>query len=343
MSFFNRKEEVLEIKLTQYGKRLLGTGRFKPEFYAFYDDDILYDTNYGGFSENQNDAHDRIKETPRSHIQHSFDKVETSMASTDGFLNLPMSSINREYSLALSLGESDQGENLPAWEVRFLDGQLSGAIYHTTGSLNKSTLEATTGITRIPQLITEPIKAKTKVVKADELINLGPARGNGLEQECDGLTGQDFFISGESLFPDNTAIELEVDRLILEIDEHNVDGSYENFDIEIFELVGDNEELKPLFFQKAEDQIQDGILVSDLDPKDTSFFGEPTDENVEYYMNVQVDSEIGRRLLCSLMAKDSPDGVHSRRTLNCEDFDDQETVDDSSLYNFPNDSVEEDC
>ncbi len=43
MTFFNKKEEVIEIELTQYGKYLLSKGKFRPVFYAFSDDEILYD------------------------------------------------------------------------------------------------------------------------------------------------------------------------------------------------------------------------------------------------------------------------------------------------------------
>ena len=38
MAFFNKKEEVMDIELTQYGKYLLSQGKFKPVFYAFFDE-----------------------------------------------------------------------------------------------------------------------------------------------------------------------------------------------------------------------------------------------------------------------------------------------------------------
>ena len=55
MTFFNKKEEVIQIKLTQYGKHLLSKGKFKPTYYAFFDDSVLYDSNYAGHTEVQND------------------------------------------------------------------------------------------------------------------------------------------------------------------------------------------------------------------------------------------------------------------------------------------------
>ena len=46
MEFFNQKEEVLELQLTEYGKYLLSQGALDPSYYAFFDDDILYDSAY---------------------------------------------------------------------------------------------------------------------------------------------------------------------------------------------------------------------------------------------------------------------------------------------------------
>ncbi len=65
MEFFDRKQEVLDIQLTPLGKRLMQMGRLKPEFYAFYDNDIMYDGQYAGITETQNNVEERIKEVPR--------------------------------------------------------------------------------------------------------------------------------------------------------------------------------------------------------------------------------------------------------------------------------------
>ena len=62
MAFKNKKEEVIDIKLTQFGKNLLSRGAFKPVFYRFYDDGVIYDRSYAGVSEPQNSIEDRIKD-----------------------------------------------------------------------------------------------------------------------------------------------------------------------------------------------------------------------------------------------------------------------------------------
>jgi hypothetical protein len=41
--FINKKEKVYDFKLTPYGHYLLSIGAFKPEFYGFFDDNIIYD------------------------------------------------------------------------------------------------------------------------------------------------------------------------------------------------------------------------------------------------------------------------------------------------------------
>ncbi len=42
MTFFDKKEDVLDIKLTPYGRHLLSRGKLMPMYYAFLDDDIIY-------------------------------------------------------------------------------------------------------------------------------------------------------------------------------------------------------------------------------------------------------------------------------------------------------------
>lgn len=65
MDFFDPKEDVLEVKLTPWGRHKLSKGGFRPTWYAFFDEGILYNSNFartasapGG--ESQNNIQDRI-------------------------------------------------------------------------------------------------------------------------------------------------------------------------------------------------------------------------------------------------------------------------------------------
>tara|TARA_Y100000310_G_scaffold345536_1_gene466196 strand:+ start:3036 stop:4871 length:1836 start_codon:yes stop_codon:yes gene_type:complete len=44
--FINKKEQVYDLKLTSYGHHLLSIGEFKPIYYAFFDDNVIYDKSY---------------------------------------------------------------------------------------------------------------------------------------------------------------------------------------------------------------------------------------------------------------------------------------------------------
>ena len=69
----NKKEQVLDIKMTPYGEFLLSQGQFKPEYYSFYDDNILYESQYAGYADVQNNIEPRTQEdTPQLETQTVF-------------------------------------------------------------------------------------------------------------------------------------------------------------------------------------------------------------------------------------------------------------------------------
>jgi len=57
----DKKERVYDLKLTGYGKYLLSVGKYKPIYYAFFDDNVIYDGAYANISESQNQVHERVK------------------------------------------------------------------------------------------------------------------------------------------------------------------------------------------------------------------------------------------------------------------------------------------
>ena len=81
VQFFDDKEEVLDLIVTPFGRHLLSIGRFNPEYYAFFDDDILYDSEWAGLADEvQNDIETRIQdETPRIKQPSAYTGIETSI------------------------------------------------------------------------------------------------------------------------------------------------------------------------------------------------------------------------------------------------------------------------
>ena len=96
MEFFDKKEEVIDLKLTQYGRYLLSKGKLKPVFYSFFDDNILYDSKKAGIEEFQNASEERIKNTPTMHHQVSYSSLEKNFANNYNKILSGQSSVGDE-------------------------------------------------------------------------------------------------------------------------------------------------------------------------------------------------------------------------------------------------------
>ena len=87
MEFFNKKQDVIDLEITSYGKQLLSRGIFKPVYYTFSDDDVLYDAKWvsGTLSqEQQSQVEERIQEkTPRAKTQSRKAGVEKAIYGMD--------------------------------------------------------------------------------------------------------------------------------------------------------------------------------------------------------------------------------------------------------------------
>ena len=89
MKFLNKKEQVFDIQLTPYGKQKLSMGKLNPTYYAFFDDNVLYDIQYAhsGATEVQNETHKRIKqETAYLEGQVLFDQILSGTTGAGGLL-----------------------------------------------------------------------------------------------------------------------------------------------------------------------------------------------------------------------------------------------------------------
>jgi len=104
-NFLDHKEEVLKVELTKHGRKMLGMGIFNPHYCSFFDNGVIYDNSYTGYSsEDVNAIQDRI--------------LYNSM--TVGSLN------NLEDTLSEPLGGSDIFKDYaPAWNINLLRGSMN--------------------------------------------------------------------------------------------------------------------------------------------------------------------------------------------------------------------------
>jgi hypothetical protein len=153
MTFFNKKEEVLDVQLTSEGRRQLALGKLRPVYYQFYDDNILYDIAWSGGSEDQNDTQDRILDNSSYPKTSARFRTSTSKGSTNFNKNNKMNTQNLEKNVHLKespflapLGSYDSfTQNAPYFEVSLLSNNENNL---TTGS-NQATDNS---IMEIPQI-----------------------------------------------------------------------------------------------------------------------------------------------------------------------------------------------
>jgi len=120
MELFDKKSEVIDIKLTKFGKELFAQGKFKPAYYFFSDDDILYDSGFvsgSTSSEEQNEIVPRIEEQP--HVK-----------------SVPM----RTEMPFLSVSDSTSNY-APSWKLNVLQGKIE-AIKRGTQDTNKNFVDS---------------------------------------------------------------------------------------------------------------------------------------------------------------------------------------------------------
>lgn len=279
MTFFDKKQEVMSVELTQYGKYLLSKGKFKPTYYNFIDDDVLYDSEYGKFQENNSDISNRIRnDTPTIKPQYVFSGVETKIKQqiqlsqkirNNLFISNIQQTPEKQYFLAAPLGNSDLiSSTFPAWKINFLKAKIESVNSFRTGSSANNF---------IPEITIQTSKFKIKAAKTNEDLILQP----------------DEYVS--KIFEDSSFIRIIGDSIILELKEENAPVMNSNFDIEFYIQEIDQktleEKLTPLYFEQKNQSIVNNILIGDGSENiDLDSTEDP--KNVQYYFNINVDSQI---------------------------------------------------
>jgi len=273
MAFFNKKEEVIDIKLTQFGKDLLARGAFKPVFYQFFDDDVIYNSSLAGVSEHQNESESRILETtPKLKIQPLTLGVETRFYVEQGMIN----SGNRN-----TFTEIDRSAN-PYVQDRILlyplasqeTANQSAAIFsmRVLGSKMEEGMDP-----YVTELTGSGILKGIPQISVSASFNLTEDRTELFESPTMINTEAFFDLSSrETIFADGSRITVEGDPVIVDLEELNVFFGLDNFELEIYEITEKNK-------NKILTRIRDLEAVNNL-------FHIKTDADVE-----EVEVKTGRK------------------------------------------------
>ena len=141
VKFLNQKEQVLEVELTSYGKQRFAEGKFKPQYYTFFDDGILYDGKFGNIVENQNKIVDRIKNrTPRLGLFTNKEQVKKGpQAGFDVYNPFDQTTDSNSTYMRFLGSNSPWSNSAPAWSISVLQGSQTGiggpVVYQMQGTI----------------------------------------------------------------------------------------------------------------------------------------------------------------------------------------------------------------
>ncbi len=303
MAFFDRKEDVLSIELTSYGKKLLAEGKFNPVSYSFEDDEVLYDAGCAHVVETQNATQDRIFEAVRLKSYNTVG-VETNVAKMKKLKGFPLGQpFNEDYHL--TLGNNKAGSQFaPAWQMKCLHGELEESITYVTGS---------TTFINVPQLTAE-VKYETRIEKGVQ-----PEKGAEIS------TPHLLNVGVEKVYPDGSYIAMLEDFLFFELVEDNTTFETDNFEIEVCQIneelsskaSGSFTELIPMSFLKVSSET-DIVNTEAGQVVDPSF--------VDYFFEVLTDKEIPTEYMCKYAGVSRKQGVYAdKATRTCQIVPEQST------------------
>jgi hypothetical protein len=316
MSFFNKKEEVINIELTSYGKRLLGLGKFKPVYYSFFDDDIIYDYEWAGITEQQSEIQTRITSSATLKPQVVYTDLGVKArqvifenrsldphAPPAAYTILPDIQQN-DFVYAKPLGKSSlSSEYAPAWSILVNNSPLSSSSPSLTGSYENLP---------IPQLNAN-VDFDLRLITPRQRNQVTP--GGSILREYDVLRD----------FDDGTMILLRKRDVVLQIIEQHTDFQRENFDFEVFEItssVNDGTSHYP------ESQF---CFTNDDIPNDIVVEGDPS--FIEYFLDIIVDDEIDQQTLCDMMTKSEERNRFEATPPACSDTGGPAT--NENVYDLP--------
>ena len=290
MSFFDKKEDVLEIVLTPHGRSLLSKGKLMPAYYAFLDDDVIYDVASAGDTEANYQVKERILENTPS-LKPQTNHSDLMVKFTENEPDLTNDVVKKNI---YTLGTSDVLEDYtPAWNVQLRKGEITSA---------SRTIEVEEKPLNIPQINVE-IEYGLSIANTNDI-----KQRRGINESSERPMSV--------IYPDGTYLKVDEEQILVQILEENGFQHSDKLEIEVF-MFDDAEEEKliPLKFLKRDKEFQNDLYMPSQEAA-TSNLDDITPHTVEYYFDVRVDKEIPKEIEEGVVAD-----VYSTRVTDIEDCD----------------------
>lgn len=256
MAFFDKQQDVIDIKLTHFGRNLLARGFFKPVYYRFFDDDVLYNSEVAGFTEDQKRSGERIEEAPQMRTQYSVVGPETRFDENENLINsgdLPtFMEIDRRQDPLVS-------EKILKYPLENSKINLRAAPYFVLNALGAQITSSAGTTTIMSSSFAVP------QIHISSSYRLIADRRSQVEVEPDSVEPQGYMdlLVDKIDFLDKSVIQKIEEDVVIDLEEMNVDSLLENFEIEIYEVdesgkhirLESEEQVKKYFNIEADDDI----------------------------------------------------------------------------------------
>jgi len=291
MSFFDKKEDVLEIVLTPHGRSLLSKGKLMPAYYSFLDDDIIYDVTATGDTESNYQVKERILEsTPSLKPQTNMSDLQVKLTENEPDLTNDVMKKN-----IYTLGTSNNLEDYaPSWNVQLLKNEIVSS---------SATLQIGNKPINIPQI-------EVDIEYGLSISNINKVKqGRGIQQSAE--------LPMSQIYADGTFLKIDEEQILAKILEENGFGHADSIEIEVYKYDdAEQEKLIPLKFTKKRQTIQNDLFIPEKELDNMASVDDITPATVEYYFDVRVDKEIPKEIEEGVVAD-----VYSSAVTDIEDCD----------------------
>lgn len=377
MEFFDKKQEVIDVELTSFGKQLLSRGLFKPVYYAFSDDGVTYDSKWmtgSILNESQSSVEPRIQEeTPRLKTQYRKTGAEKAhfaggnSSYGDNLISIYESWVDVILDTNLGLYESfAESEKLlenilgtkpvlnnynPAWNLLSYHGEFSPSLttkYYTNKGVTVPNIPQifctlTDRAYRLPEeFALSPLQ---KVTEAQNIVSMFKDYPNA---PFSSLFFENWIVEGEWTFMNTGYWEIVEgtagsifnikDFLFLSLEELNSDFTNDNFTIEVFEVTN---------LGLEDEELTKLYFADESGVKTTTPLPHPN-EMVEDIFDIKIDGEIDSGIACVLI--NNKKSLKKKSIYNSEIYDcgdgiasDKKTVSQNPYDSLPDVDIGEVC
>ena len=325
MTFFDKKTEVMKVELTPLGRYKLSIGRLKPHHYRFFDNNVIYDSEAMGVSEDQNDADPRIREnTPILKQNPNITGVETmiKIIETDTIeVQQEKTDITKPNGIVLNMRKNKRDDHInqlsynigtlesdarqaPSIQIDAFRGKISGSTSKFYASPNIQTAS-------IPQI---DLEVEYEIQTTDSLLDV---MSNDLDIQVIGP------------FQDGSRLMIKKQDPLLRIRETNAFDEKDNFHITAYKVF--KETGGPLIYEKMKFALKQKNIMNDLYVGSQEIeFDDNTPNDIPYFFDILVDKEIAESDYCDTIGDLKIRNIYLDDEIICPDQ--QLDIDPLNIY-----------